>query len=262
MGPAHERFYGRLLKILRKSGIPFLIGGGYAFHRHTGLERPARDLDVFVLPSDAERVLRTFADLGFRTELTFPHWLGKIYKGKIYADVIFSSGNGVATVDESWFEHAADGVVLGQEVKFSPPEEMIWSKAFVMERERFDGADVNYLFLARGRDLDWRRLRDHFREYSLVLLSHLVLFLYCFPSEVGVVPTWLWDELLGELRHERDASAGAERVCRGTLLSREQYLEALTRGFRDVRTLPGGTMSPEDVVTWTRAAVEERHPRP
>jgi hypothetical protein len=261
MGPAHERFYGRLLKILTKSGIPFLIGGGYAFQRHTGFARPVRDLDVFVLPSDAERVLRIFADLGYRTELTFPHWLGKIYKGKAYADVIFSSGNGVATVDESWFQHAADGEVLGQEVKFSPAEEMIWSKAFVMERERFDGADVIYLLLSRGRNLDWQRLRDHFREYPLVLLAHLVLLLFCFPSEVGVVPEWLWSELLGEMQRERDASAGAERICRGTMLSREQYLEALARGFQDIRTLAGGTMSPEDVVTWTRAAVEERHPR-
>jgi hypothetical protein len=255
------RFYGRVLKLLGKSGIPFLVGGGYALHRHTGLERAAYDLDLFVLPSDVERVLRLFGDLGYRTELTFPHWLGKIYKGRAYADVIFSSGNGIATVDESWFEHGVEDVVLGENVKLSPPEEMIWSKAFVMERERFDGADVLYLFLARGAELDWRRIREHFREYPLVLLCHLVLFLFAFPSEAGVVPGWLWDELLNEVEKERRSAKGAERVCRGTILSREQYLDALARGFRDARTTPGGPMRVEDVVTWTRAAIEANQAR-
>lgn len=261
MGPRYARFYSKVLRILGKEGIPFLVGGGYAMHRHTGLERPAHDLDIFVLPSDAERILHLFADLGFRTELTFPHWLGKIYKGKGYVDVIFSSGNGIATVDESWFEHGVDDVVLGEPVKLSPAEEIIWSKAFVMERERFDGADVLYLFLARGEDLDWKRLREHFREYPLVLFCHLALFLFCFPSEASLVPGWLWDDLQRELERERSAAQGADRVCRGTLLSREQYLEALTRGFRDVRTMPGGPMRPEDVVTWTRAAMEAEDER-
>jgi hypothetical protein len=65
-------------------------------------------------------------------------------------DVIWSSGNGIANVDPSWFEYALEEDVLGQHVFLCPPEEMIWSKAFVMERERFDGADV-ILVLARGR---------------------------------------------------------------------------------------------------------------
>ena len=34
-------------------------------------------------------------------------------------------------------------------------EETLWSKAFVMERERYDGADVAHLILAHGERLDW-----------------------------------------------------------------------------------------------------------
>ena len=56
--------------------------------------------------------------------------------------MIFSSGNGVATVDDEWFAHAPEGEVLGLPVRLVPAEEMIWSKAFIMERERFDGADI------------------------------------------------------------------------------------------------------------------------
>src|SRR2546422_5639294 len=144
LGPTAKAFFTKALKVLSQSGIPFLVGGGYAMKRHTWLDRPARDLDVFVEPRDVERVLRVFADQGYRVELTFPHWLGKIYSGRTYVDVIFSSGNGVATVDSLWFQHATGDLVLNQPVRLCPPEEMIWSKAFVMERERFDGADVNH----------------------------------------------------------------------------------------------------------------------
>ena len=43
-------------------------------------------------------------------------------------------------------------------VKLAPAEEMIWSKAFIMERERYDGADVAHLLHACARRMDWQRL--------------------------------------------------------------------------------------------------------
>ena len=46
-------------------------------------------------------------------------------------DIIFASGNGVAQVDDGWFAHAAESEVLGMRLRLCPPEEMIWSKAFV-----------------------------------------------------------------------------------------------------------------------------------
>jgi len=172
-------------------------------------------------------------------------------------DVIFSSGNGIAKVDAGWFQNAVEDTVLGQRVLLCPPVEMIWSKAFVMERERYDGADVVHIILACGQELDWRRLLVRFESYRLVLLSHLVLFLFIYPSEASRIPTWVWDELRADLEVERRASRHSARICRGTLLSRGQYLDALTRGFQDARLPPEGTMNREDVATWTQAALEE-----
>jgi len=254
---AAKTFFASALEILVASQIPFLVGGGYALKRHIGLKRPARDLDVFVDPHDTQRVLRLFHDLGYTVELTFPHWLGKIYRGRQYVDIIFSSGNGIATVDAAWFQNAVEDKVLGQRVRLCPPEEMIWSKAFVMERERYDGADVIHLILARGLDLGWSRLLMRFENYRLVLLSHLVQFLFVYPSEASRVPTWVWDELRADLEVERRASRQTARICRGTLLSRGQYLDALDRGYQDARLRPEGTMNREDVATWTKAALEE-----
>src|SRR5207302_251148 len=82
----------------------------------------------------------------------------------------------LAVVNDAWFEHAVAGEALGRRVRLVPPEEMIWQKAYIMERERFDGADVLHLLRARGRRLDWPRLLARFGPHWRVLLSHLVLF--------------------------------------------------------------------------------------
>lgn len=256
-GPRGGSFFRTVLKQAVESGVPFLVGGGYAMKRHTGLARPARDLDLFIAPADVDGMLRHFAGLGYEVDLTFPHWLGKIYMGRSYVDVIFSSGNGLVTVDSTWFEHAIDDVVLGQSVKICPAEEMVWSKAFIMERERYDGADVNHLILARGRDMDWERLLERFRPHPLVLLSHLTLFLFVYPAQSGVIPERVWTELLDRLDEERRNPTAAGLVCRGPLLSRSQYLEALQRGYPDPRLKPEGNMRRSDVAIWTKAAAQE-----
>jgi hypothetical protein len=221
---------------------------------YCGIRRNARDLDVFVLAEDLPRALAVLAGAEFRTEVPYPHWLAKAFdKGEgSFVDIIFNSGNGAAPVDREWFAHAVAANVLGVPVTLCPPEETIWSKAFVMERERFDGADVAHLLLARGSALDWPRLMRRFGEHWRVLLSHLVLFGYVFPDEARSVPSWVLDALVERLGGEHLAGSG-ERTCRGTLLSREQYLPDLARGWRDARLPPTGTMSPDAVEIWTDA---------
>src|SRR5262245_12184808 len=168
--------YVEALRALSTSSIPFLIGGSLGLVRYLGVERETKDLDVFIVPGDIHRTLSCFHERGYRTELTFPHWLGKIHCGPGVIDVIFSSGNSIARVDAGWFAHARDGEVLGVPVKLCPPEEMIWSKAFVQERERFDGADVVHLIYQFGEGLDWQRLIDRFGVHWRVLFGFIVLF--------------------------------------------------------------------------------------
>jgi hypothetical protein len=145
--PRH-RFYRRVLRALNAAGIDFVVGGGYALERHLGIGRPTKDLDLFLRPGDVGAALEHFRSLGYGAELTFPHWLAKLSRRDDQVDLIFNAGNGVCPVDDDWFRHAVPSRVLGVPVTLSPVEEMIWSKAFVMERERFDGADVLHLLNA------------------------------------------------------------------------------------------------------------------
>jgi len=259
--PAAAGFYTGALDVLIGSGIPFLVGGAYALACYTGIARDTKDLDVFVHPRQAERVLEVFAAAGYRTELTFPHWLGKVHSGDEVVDVIYSSGNGFAEVDDAWFAHAVPGAVLGRPVRLSPAEEMIWSKAFIMERERYDGADIAHVLRARGRDLDWTRLVRRFGAHWRVLLGHLVLFGFVYPGERDCIPTSVIRELLRRLEVEMNRPAPRGQVCAGTLLSRAQYLVDVERwGYEDVRRV-NGIMSDEAIATWT-AAIDGEPPRP
>jgi len=240
-------FYRRAMRTLQKAGVPFLVGGAYAFERCTGIARASKDLDVFVRPSDCRGALDVLARAGYRTELTFPVWLGKAFSGRDYIDVIFSSGNGVAQVDDGWFAHAIPERVLGLSVELCPIEETIWSKAYVMERERYDGADVVHLLRAAGQAIDWRRLLGRFGAHWRVLLSHLVLYGFVYPGEQSRVPAWVLEELTRRLRTEVEAPGSEARLCQGTVLSAAQYLADIEQwGYEDARLRPRGKLTRED----------------
>ena len=291
LSPEIAAFYRHAMAVLEQAGIPFLVGGAYAFARYTGIVRDTKDFDLFILPRDFDAALAALAAAGYPVERNFPHWLGKAHGGGgSFVDLIFGSGNGLTAVDEGWFRHARRGEVLGVQVRLCPPEEMLWSKAFIMERERYDGADVAHLLHCCAEELDWQRLLARFGEHWRVLLSHLVLFEYIYPARPATpasaasathpppgaarVPAAVMATLVGRLSRETfepaagaagtagdtvqgASAASADLLCRGTILSRAQNLsDIVTHGYLDARLLPSGNLSPEQVEQWT-AAIED-----
>jgi hypothetical protein len=252
-GESARHFYRRVMAALDDARIPFLVGGGFAFSHYTGIERYTKDLDLFVRPDHAEETLEALRQAGYRAEMIAPHWLGKVFTdGESFIDIIFSSGNGVAVVDEEWFEYAEEAEVLGHRARLSPVEEMIWSKSFVLERERYDGADVAHLILARGKGMDWERLFRRFDPHWHVLLSHLILYRFSYPSERAVVPRWVLRGLMGRLHHELESDLPDRRVCQGTLLSARQYLPDVEHwGYEDARLDDDVQMTAADVALLT-----------
>lgn len=257
---AHE-FYRDTIKVLTGADLAFLVGGGHALGYYTGIERESKDFDIFVRPGDYETVMEALSRQGYHTELTFPHWLGKASCEHAYLDVIFSSGNGVVRVDDAWFQHAAHGEALGLPVRFCPVEEMIWSQAYIMERERYDGADIMHLILARAPSIDWARLIRRFADHWRVLLSHLCVFGFIYPSERNCIPQWVMTGLIRRLEREMHTAPPREKTCQGTLLSREQYLIDVERwGLTDARHGSASSMTPDDVALWTQAIEDHKNP--
>jgi hypothetical protein len=246
-------FYTNALQTLAAAGVPVLVGGAYAFYRYAEIARLTKDFDIFIRPADVARCLRVLRQKGYRTETVFPHWLSKAWSGEAFMDIIHSSGNGIVQVDDDWFAHAVEAEVLGLRVKLTPVEEMIWSKAFVMERERCDAADIAHLIRHCSAVIDWPRLVRRFGPRWRVLLAHLALFGFIYPGERDRVPAAVLADLAGRLVND-PVNQEDERVCNGTLLSRSQYLVDVERwGYEDGRQFPRGSMLPDDIARWTAA---------
>jgi hypothetical protein len=241
LDPHSVAFFRHAIEALRRARVPFLVGGAYAFSWYTGIRERTKDLDLFLRAAHIERALRALAEVGYATELTSPIWIGKAIDGDDRVDLIFGSGNGLADVDDAWFEHASRASILGYRLPLVPVEEMIWSKAFLMERDRFDGADVLHLLRARGRDIDAHRLLDRFGVHWRVLLAHVVLYDYVFPADRNRLPRALRDELVARAAAEAESGVtvvdGRRDVtlCFGTFLSRHQYSHDLEEGLIDAR---------------------------
>jgi hypothetical protein len=243
--------YREVLWHVRQAGIPYLVGGTYALEHHAGLVRDTKDLDLFVRRADWSRVEDALTPRGFSCELVFSHWLGKCRDGSLFVDMIFAGGNGLVEVDDDWLAHGVPSVILDVPVHLVPAEEMIWSKSFVMERERYDGADVAHILRKSAAQIDWVRLIRRFDTHAAVLFAHLVLFQFIYPTHRASIPDWVMDELWQRVRGELPPH---DRVCRGTVISREQYLvDVADWGYLDARAMPLGRMTPQQIREWTDA---------
>ena len=255
VAPDTAAFYRRALQVLTDAKVPFLVGGAFSHACFTGIRRSTKDLDLFIRREDYDRVAVLMQGEGWRTEMTYPHWLAKVHCGQDFIDLIFNSGNGLTPVDGRWFLHNPEADILGVPVRVANIEDSMLSKAFIMERERYDGADIAHLLQANAERIDWKGLLERFGANWRVLLAHLTLFGYIYPGERHRIPQWVMDRLIARLAAEsRQAPAEDPHVCAGTLLSREQYLYDVEKlGYVDGRLTPVSTMTPEDVQVWTEA---------
>lgn len=246
-----KEFYRKGLQLLNDRNVSFLIGGAHAMALYTGIERETKDFDLYVRAQDIEEVLQIFQDEGYRVERSFPHWLAKVFAGEYLIDLIYRAGNGLCEVDDSWLDRSQVREVFGVTARVTAPEELIWMKAYIMERERYDGADIAHLLLSCADRIDWKHLLLRFGDDWRVLLTQLVLFGFIYPSERHRIPAAVLEQLCGKLSKEQIAPE-TDRVCRGTLLSRAQYLiDVQERGFRDARLDARCQLTENDVRFWT-----------
>jgi hypothetical protein len=239
------------LEHLNGGRAPYLVGGTLGCQAHTGTHRTnARTayLELFVREADRRRVLDLLRERSWEAIGDVSRWLTKARRGDSVIDVICGSANGIARVDDLWFTHSVPGQVLDVETRLVPVEEMIWSKAFTMDKCRFEGADVAHLLLMQAGHISWDRLLWRFGRHWRVLLGHLMFFGYVYPQRLALVPEKLVETLLVLLRHEQDESGASPAngaadppTCRGTLLSRDEYrVDVDVWGFRDARLEAGG----------------------
>jgi hypothetical protein len=217
-------FYREALELLNESEVPFMLGGGFAMFHYTGIYRDTKDLDIFCKPSDYPKILKLFADKGFKTDLYDVRWLVKVYKDDHFIDIIFDTVNNICRVDDTWLAHAPRARFVGVETALLAAEELVFCKLYVQNRERYDGADVNHILLKTGKDLNWERLLFRMDAHWHLLLAQLLQFQFVYPSEYhDIIPKWLFDELMRRANEQYDMPPPHEKVCRGPMIDQTQY---------------------------------------
>jgi hypothetical protein len=232
--PANQ-FYAEVLKVLKDSKFSFMVAGGFAVNAYTGLRRPTKDIDIFVKAGDYPKILNKFTSLGFKTQVQDERWIAKIHKGKLYVDLIFGSSNLVAPVNDDWFKDSKTAKIFNFEVHIPSVTDLIRSKVFIQNRDRYDGSDINHLILLKHQEINWERLLCDMEQYWEVLLGHLLNFRFIYPSERERIPSWLLRELISRLEHQFELPTPRMKVCRGRMFSVADYTVDVTElGFADV----------------------------
>lgn len=248
LAPEAVSFYQDAQLTLEGAGIPHLVGGAYALAKYTGVIRHTKDFDVFLLPKDRDKALLALAARGYDVHIEYSYWLAKAFKQDHFVDLIYRSPNGLAEVTPLWFERAVTADVFGMPARLCAPEEMLLNKMYILNNDRNDLADVMHLLHSCASTMDWNHLLMLFDKHWRLLLSHLVMFGFVYPSERGRIPREPFEHLLQRLQGELTEEPPSAKVCNGTLFSHSQYrIDVEQRGFHDGRLQPTGTMDKEQL---------------
>lgn len=258
--PEQRSIFVRAMSTLHDAEVPYLVAGALAVHHYTGIWRNTKDLDLFLCPEDRDRALLALADVGYRVEITASHWLAKAFVDDILVDLISGFGNWLQPVDETWFAASEATTCLGIETRVLSATDLIWCKAYVAGRERFDGADIAHVIRRAADRIDWRYLLDRFDGHWELLLMYLHYYRFVYPMARDLIPTRVLDELIDRLRANLCEPAEPEVPFRGPLLDRYSYLVDLNEwGETDPREdVARQRELPADEVIIQRAADRRR----
>lgn len=232
-----DKIHKKALSILTQNKIPFLVGGTFALRIYTEIKRETNDLDLFCKAGDVLQIIDIFKKEGLKVEMPDARWLAKVLDEPHHhlIDLIFSTPQGIITVDDSWFENPHSAQILGFKVKLVPPEEMIWSKTYRQDRFHFEGADVAHMILKLGPKLDWRKILSRMEPHWELLFATILNFRFIYPSERGNVPKWLMEELTKRLALQLTSPIPEEKITRGPLLAIDPYkVDTEKWGFKTI----------------------------
>jgi hypothetical protein len=165
----------RVASVLKPSGIPFALAGGFAAYARGGTS-PDHDVDFLIRERDVEAALKALGEAGFRTVRPPEDWLVKVYDDDFMVDLIFRPVDRPVT-DET----LADTTPISVSAILVP----VISATVLMEHKLLtfgqhycDFAKALPLARSLREQIDWDRVRDNTREspYAqafLVLLEKL-----------------------------------------------------------------------------------------
>jgi predicted nucleotidyltransferase len=196
-GDLFLRVLDEALDALGKAGIPFLLIGGVGSAVY-GRDQGTRDIDVFVRPETARKVLDVLDARGFETKEVAERWLSKAIKHGVLVDVIFRSSRDIL-LGEDMLARARVMPFRGRMVPIAPPEDLVVMKACAMSEDTsrywYDAVSI-----IAHTELDWDYLVARAREHGARRLLSLMLFATSLDIVVPSEPIETLHEAIGRGR--------------------------------------------------------------
>lgn len=196
--PEQWVIYRRVISAIRERGISFAIGGGLAAMTYAAQWRNTKDLDIYVLGRDKERLVQLLTELAledyYPVQAYDRKWIHRFHSGDVIVDVMWAMANQRAQVDESWFE-GPEVEAGGERFRLLAPADVIWSKLYVLQHERCDWPDCLNVLYGVGPEIDWRRLLHNLGADVPLLGGLLSVFSWLAPQRARELPSSLWHKL-------------------------------------------------------------------
>ncbi len=196
---AQWEIYWRVLALAQEQELRFALGGAFALAAYTAQWRNTKDIDIYVLPQDRQQMIDCLNGVGlddYYDQNPYDRsWIYRAFSAETLVDVIWAMANQRAQVDDAWLTRGPLLAIHGVQVAILPPEELLWSKLYIMQRDRCDWPDIFNLLFATGPNLDWEHVLSRVGEDVLLLRAVLNVFTWLCPGKVQEFPTWLWGRL-------------------------------------------------------------------
>ena len=191
--------YKPVIDNLRAKGVRFALGGGLAFSEYAHRIRNTKDLDLYVLPWEKEAAIAALLEAGFSDyfdEKPYDRsWIFRGHQGHVIVDLIWTAPNHRVQVDPRWVSRGRDVIIHGCRLKLIPPEELIWAKLFVVQRDRNDWTDLLNILDTVGPMMDWRHLLDRVGVDAALLGGLLSVYRWLSPDKSKRLPPWVWEKV-------------------------------------------------------------------
>ena len=208
--PGEWEVYHRVIREARASGVRFAFGGAFATAVYTGHLRNTKDFDFYVRPDQREAMIEATRRAGLHDHFDrLPYdrsWIYRASTDGIIVDTIWAMANLRTRVDERWLSAGPIVALRGELLHAIPIEDLIWSKLYVLQRERCDWGDVLNLIDSRPGIIEWEGLLDRLGEDTPLLAGVLSVYAWLAPDRASQIPSKVW-EVLGLTR----TALGSER---------------------------------------------------
>lgn len=207
--------YRDVVKAAEEKKILYAVGGGPAYSEYSKRHRWTKDLDFFIKATDVNAMKEIMAELGFvdyfDQEEYDRSWIYRGFKDGVILDIIWTMPNHRMVVDDLWLTRGITVKLWDMRLRLLSPEELLWSKIYVMQRDRTDWPDLLNLVHTCADKLDWKHLCNRLGEDVLLLGALLFVYKWMCPGGARRLPEWLWSEIRSAEKDGKESGCIKER---------------------------------------------------